>query len=66
MNAPDAVNLALGVLNARLVEADTIGRALDMAGGDSPQSWVTLFRDQLEGITQAADALECIIRGVTP
>lgn len=66
MSAPDAVNLALAALNARLVEADTIARTLDMAAGDSPQPWVTLFCDQLEGITQAADALECIIRGVHP
>ncbi len=66
MSAPDAVNLALVALNARLVEADTIGCALDMATGDSPQPWVTLYRDQLEGITQAAVAVEHAVRGGVP
>ena len=66
MNAPDAVNLALAALNARLLDADTIGRALDMAAGDSPQPWVTLFCDQLEGVAQAASDLECTVRGGSP
>lgn len=58
-----ALLAAVGVLNARLVAADAIAKALDLAGDGDPPPWVYVFQDQVEGISIAAGALETLIRG---
>jgi hypothetical protein len=58
-----ALLAAVGVLNDRLVAADAIAKALDLAGDGDPPPWVFVFRDQIEGISTAAEALEALIRG---
>lgn len=54
---------ALDVLNTRLVAADSIGQALDLAGGDEPPSWVFVYRGQVEAIREASEALETLLLG---
>ena len=49
-------------LNDRLVAADAIGQAFDLAGGDSAPPWVYVFRTQIEAIREAAEALETVVR----
>jgi len=58
-----ALLVAVGTLNDRLVSADAICGALDAAGGENPPPWVYVFRDQVEAIRVAAEALEVLIRG---
>lgn len=58
-----ALLVAVGALNDRLVAADAICGALDAAGGENPPPWVYVFRDQVEAIRVAAEALEVLIRG---
>jgi len=58
-----ALLAAVDVLNERLVSADAIAKALDLAGDGDPPPWVFVFRDQIEGISTAAEALEILIRG---
>lgn len=58
-----AVMSALHVLNDRLVAADAVCAALDAAGEGDPPKWVYVFRDQVEGIRVAAEALEVLLRG---
>ena len=57
------VNLAFNRLNERLVDADAIGQAMNLAGGDNPPPWVEVYVSQLEGIRQAAEALETLLCG---
>lgn len=58
-----ALLAAVDVLNERLVSADAIAKALDLAGDGDPPPWVFVFRDQIEGISTAAEVLETLIRG---
>lgn len=58
-----ALLAAVDALNDRLISADAIAKALDLAGDGDPPPWVLVFRDQIEGITTAAEALETLIRG---
>ena len=58
-----AVQLAINYLNDRLVNADSIGCALDMAAGGNPPPWVEMYRSQLEGIREASEALESLLHG---
>lgn len=58
-----ALRAAVGSLNERLVTADAIGKALDLAGGEDPPAWVYVFRGQVEAIRAAAEALELLING---
>ena len=55
------VKEALDALNVRLVEADCVGEALALAGGEEPPAWVHVFRTQVEAIREAAEALEILI-----
>lgn len=59
-----ALLAAVDVLNDRLIAADAIGEALDLAGGDEAPAWVRVFRDQIEAIRGASEALECLVRGI--
>jgi hypothetical protein len=54
---------AMDALNVRLVAADAIGQAMDAAAGDNPPAWVHVYRAQVETIREAAEALECLLRG---
>ncbi len=63
MSMPGVVLQALDGLNARIVEADVTGQALELAGGDEAPPWVHVFRSQVEAIRQASDALETLLRG---
>ena len=56
------VTQALDALNARLVHADCVGESLALAGGDDSPAWVYVFRTQVEGIREAAEHLETLIR----
>jgi hypothetical protein len=53
---------ALDALNDRLVAAEAIGDALDLAGGESAPAWVYVYRDQIQAIQEAAEVLETLIR----
>lgn len=55
------VRRAVDQLNARLVAADCIGQALDLAGGETPPAWVHVFQTQIEAIREAAEVLECLL-----
>lgn len=55
---------AVDVLNDRLVAADAIGEALDLAGGENVPVWVHVFRTQVESIRAAAEAVEVLVRGI--
>jgi hypothetical protein len=45
--------------------ADCIGESLEAAGGEASPPWVFVFREQVEAIRQAAEAVESLIsRGV--
>lgn len=54
---------AVNTLNDRLDSAESVAKALDAAGGDQPPPWVYVFRDQIEAISKAAEALEIIAVG---
>src|SRR5665647_2530346 len=54
---------ALDVLNDRLTAAGSIGEALEVAGGDVLPPWVSVYRDQVEAIREASEALETLLRG---
>lgn len=60
-----ALLAAVDALNDRLISADAIAKALDLAGDGDPPPWVFVFRDQIEGIRTAAEALETLIRGAS-
>lgn len=53
---------AVDVLNDRLVAADAIGEALDLAGGETPPAWVSVYRHQVEAIREAAESVETLVR----
>ena len=53
---------AMDCLNDKLLAADSIGQAFDMAGGETSPAWVTVYRDQVEAIREAAEALETLLR----
>jgi hypothetical protein len=55
---------AVDALNDRLIAADAIGEALDLAGGDEAPAWVRVFKSQIEAIREASEALECLVRGI--
>lgn len=57
-----AVLQAIDHLNARLVAAGAIGEALDLAGGEDAPPWVYVFRDQVEAIRVACEAVEVLVR----
>jgi hypothetical protein len=52
------IRQALDELTVRLVAADAIGQALVHAAAEEPPAWVFVYRDQLEGVREAAEALE--------
>ncbi len=54
---------AVNSLNERLVMADCIGQALDIAGENDAPPWVYVFRQQVEAIREAAEALETLLNG---
>lgn len=56
-----AINKAVNVLNDRLIAADAIGKALDLAGDGDPPPWVYVFCSQIEAIRQAAEVVECLV-----
>lgn len=60
----NALLAAVDVLNDRLLAADAIAKALDLAGDGDPPPWVYVFRDQIEGINTAAETVESLIRGI--
>jgi hypothetical protein len=54
---------AVDALNARLITADTIGQSLQAVAGDQdPPAWVYVYREQLEAVRNAAEAVECLVR----
>ncbi len=53
---------AVDRLNDKLLAADSIGQAFDLAGGETSPAWVTVYRDQIEAIRQAAEAVELLLR----
>ena len=57
-----AVLALVDTLNERLVVADCIGQALDIAGENDAPPWVYMYRQQIEAISAAAEALETAIR----
>lgn len=58
-----ALLAAVDALNVRLLAADAIARALYEASNvGEPAAWVTVFRDQVESIQQAAEAVEQLAR----
>ena len=61
MNRP--ILRALDVMHDRLVTADAIGQAFETAGGQEAAAWVQVYRVQIEGIRQACEALETLLRG---
>ena len=58
-----ALLAAVDVLNDRLIAADAIGKALDLAGDGDPPPWVSVFCNQIEAIREAAEAVELVARG---
>lgn len=56
-----SIHSALDALNRRLVNADAVGQALDLAGGENPPMWVYVFRDQIAMIQGASEVLEQLL-----
>jgi hypothetical protein len=59
-----ALLCAVDALNDRLITAEAIGDALDLAAGDVSPAWVHVYRAQIAAINQAAETLETLIRGI--
>lgn len=57
-----ALLAAVDALNERLLVADSIAGSLEAAAGQEPPMWVHLFRQQVDGLQQAAEALEQLVR----
>lgn len=55
---------AVDDLNDRLIAAEAIGDALYLAGGEAAPAWVQVYRVQIAAITQTAETLETLVRGV--
>jgi hypothetical protein len=53
---------AVDQLNARLLAADCIGQAFDIAAGEAVPAWVHVFRSQVEAIRESAEELETLVR----
>jgi hypothetical protein len=61
-----ALNAAVHALNDRLVLAYAIGEAFEAASGEAAPPWVYVYREQIEGIRQAAEVVESLtVGGVT-
>jgi len=58
-----ALSAAVNALNDRLVMAHAIGESLDAAGGETAPPWVYVFREQVEAIRAAAEAVETLVNG---
>ncbi|MDO8450013.1 MAG: hypothetical protein Q7T10_14540 [Rhodoferax sp.] len=56
-----AITEAINALNRRLVHADAIGEAFALAGGESAPVWVHVYREQVEAIREAAEAVEVLL-----
>ncbi len=56
------ISAAMDAMNDRLIAADSIAKALDLAGDGDPPPWVDVFRDQIEGIRAACECLESLLR----
>ncbi len=61
-----AASQALDRLNVRILAAEAIGQALGHAAGDEAPGWVTVYQDQIEGLREAAEALEVVLRKGEP
>ena len=59
-----ALLAAVDTLNDRLLMAHAIGESLDAAAGEASPPWVYVFREQVESIRAAAEAVELVARGV--
>lgn len=57
---------AVDKLTDCILQADTIGQALDAASGENSLPWVFVYRQQIEAIRVASETLECLLRGVAP
>ncbi len=55
---------AVDKLTDCIVQADTIGQALEAASGENSPPWVYVYRQQVEAIRAASETLECLLRGV--
>jgi hypothetical protein len=53
---------AVDALNVRLILAEAIAGSMDALGGDNPPPWVYVFREQIEAIRGASEALETLLR----
>lgn len=54
-----ALRQAVADLYGRLVNAEAIGQAFDLAAPqDNPPAWVHVYREQIRGLLQAAEAVE--------
>jgi hypothetical protein len=56
-----AIGEAVNALNDRLILAHAIGESLDAASGEAATPWVFVYREQVEAIRQAAEAVETLI-----
>lgn len=61
MAVSESIARALKALNETLVEADTLARTLNEAGGDEPPSWVGTFWRQVERISDANEELQVLM-----
>jgi hypothetical protein len=59
-----ALLCAVDALNDRLIAAEAIGDALDLAAGESSPAWVYVYQSQIEAIRGASEALETLVRGI--
>jgi hypothetical protein len=55
------IRQAVNALNDRLVMADCIGQALDIAGENDAPPWVYVYRQQIQSIQEAAEVLENLL-----
>ena len=58
-----ALYAAVDALNDRLLMAHAIGESLEAAAGETAPAWVYVFREQVESIRAAAEAVEFVVRG---
>ena len=52
---------AVRALDGRLILAEAIAASMDALGGDDPPPWVYVFREQVEAIRAAAEAVEALV-----
>ncbi len=60
-----AMRDAVNALNDRLVMAHAIGESLEAAAGETAPAWVYVFREQVEAIRVAAEAVEILTSGAS-